>query len=46
MKSSTKWILILLGMAMAASGAMILWQRGGGQTAPVARILRDGELVE
>ena len=46
MKTSTKWILILLGIAMAASLAAILIRDGAQQKAPVARILRNGELLE
>ena len=45
MKSTTRWILFLLGVAVAASAAAVVL-RQGGPAAPVAQITRDGELLE
>lgn len=46
MKSTTRWILMLLGVAVAASVAAVLFRGRGQPAAPVARITRDGELLE
>lgn len=46
MKPATKWVLILLGAAAAASAAAIVLRGGAVHGSAVARILQDGVLVE